>query len=468
MSVAIKSSRLFNYEDPYYEGFVFSLIIGWLPFKLMAYIAPFLFVLWFILRSRSGSTLIRTVLIVLIFLFFLFFYSVLYSFSSEKFIIQNAFLSFLTYGSFLIFLVLPNKVGNPKSISKYFRLIKLVILVESFLGIVQVVLFTLTAGVNFDLSTGDVVQGSLNPLSFLNPGGNFNNQIYTCNLIMLLIFYVPYAISNKRNLWVCFIGVVAILLASVWHLLIAIVLAMAIIFFFFKRTYIVYSKKFVLAGLFSLCIFSLTIIIQPKNFSLISHYYSKIQNFESPKAIVAHSSLTQLPKEYPFVFIVGLGPGQYESRAGLIGTGKYFGDFSNPTKLPVLVARSSKAFDQYIYPKWYEVATNPDQYGNSTMSRPFFSMLSIIIEFGFLFFVLLIVLVGIEIFGLRKIGLSSSNLLGRFYSFSCAIVIVFLAIISLFENYLEVAHAIFVGLLLLKYFLGYTKNNIQHQTNTNG
>ena len=83
----------------------------------------------------------------------------------------------------------------------------------------------------------------------------------------------------------------------------------------------------------------------------------------------------------------GLGPGQYTSRASLISSGRYFGEFENPVKLPFLDASTaSKAFNDYIFDIWEVYATNVEIYGNSTMSRPFFSILSLVIEFGLIFF----------------------------------------------------------------------------------
>lgn len=449
-------SRTDRYSIPYYEGFLLSLIICWLPFKLLAYLAPFFFLAWFILRANSGKTLFKLLIIFLAFLAAIACYSVFYLIVQQEFIIQNSIIFFITYGSFLIFLVLPSDLPlSGVSYHRYLRVIKIVIVIESLLGILQVILFIALGGGNFDFAAGDVAQGTLNPLSFLEPGGNFNNQIYTNNLLILLLFYTPYCISKRSGIWICVLGFFAVLVASVWHLFIAFLVASIIVTIYFTRSLFKLSFRRILIAIFLAIIVFITISIQPKNLQLVSYYFNKIVTAESPKTIVTISSLTELPKDYPWVYITGLGPGQYASRAGLIGTGKYFGEFENPKKIPLLIPASSEAFKKYIYPMWDEVATRPGIYGNSTMARPFHSVLSLIIELGFLLFIFLVIS---TIYFIRKIkriyqsALAERNLLATFYAFSCCVLTIYIILISFFENYLEVAHAVFIGFLSLKYF----------------
>jgi hypothetical protein len=468
-SIHIESDR---YARPFFEVFVLSLVAFWLPFKLIAYLIPFLGILWFALRANSGITLMRFASITCIFLTGVMGYFVFYYLIDIPFILQNTLLYFLTYGSFIFLLVIPRHATiHVLDYRKYIRVIRIFILFESLLGICQVIIFVALNGGNFDSATGDIAQGTLNPLSFLDSGANLNNQIYTNNLLTLLLFYMPHVIATRKGKWICVLGFLAILLASVWHLFIAFFLSTGIIVMFFSRSVTRVSGNRLLIASVAVLIIALTIALQPKNFELVYYYYEKVTTFESPKSKVTEISVRDLPKEYPWVYVIGLGPGQYSSRAGLIGTGKYFGDFENPRKIPLLEKRSSEAFEKYTLPYWTDVAMNPGLYGNSTMARPFYSALSLIIEAGFIAFAFIVIAFIVYIGHLRKLyrkSLKEPSRMKAFYAVSCAIFITYLAIISFFENYLEIAQAVLLGLLLFKYFYNVLKYDasspVKHST----
>ncbi len=451
-----------RYAGPYFEVFLLSMVIIWLPYKGLAYAVPFLAILWFIFRSNSGVTLLRFAFHVALFLvvtacYFLFYYII-----EEQFILQNAFIFFVTYGSFLFLLTIPVNVAlHKKNYESYIVVIRIAVAVEATLGLTQVILYVIRTGANFDSSTGDIAQGTLNLFSFLDPGANFNNQLYTNNLLILLIFLTPHAIVKRKGIWICVLGFLAILMASVWHLFIAFLVAFIIIVLYFSRTFLKLSVNRIVIGMFLICAVTLAIAFQPRNFILVRHYYNVITTFKSPKAKVTINSLVDLPKEAPWVYFIGLGPGQYSSRAGLIGTGKYFGDFINPKKMPVIKPAVSTPFKNHVYPLWEEVSLNPLYYGNSTMARPFYSILSVMIEFGYIIFAILVLLMFRLIRRIKNFyerAIYEKDYLKAFYAISCAVVCLFLVIISFFENYLEVAQAIFIGLLLIKYFYSTVKH----------
>jgi len=451
-----------NYRKAFFEVFILGIVTISLPSKVIGYLAPFLCIAWFIIRANSGATLVRLLLYLFCYFIVVCLYIGFYQFVKEEFVIQNSILILLTYSSFIFFLILPANLNfREEDFLKYIKVIRIVIVVQSLLGVFQIFIYLVLNGGNFDSATGDIVQGTLNPLSFLNPLGNFNNQIYTTNLLLLLLFYTPYAVYKKNGLGVCLLGFTALVLASIWHLFIAFLLAIILVSIYFGLLLKGLSISRVLIVFLLTIVISLTIFTQPKNFSLISHYFEKLTSGESPKATVALNSVIELPKDFPWVILIGLGPGQYSSRAGLIGTGKYFGDFNDPQKLPLLEERSSLAFAKYVYPYWEEVATNVPKYGNSTMARPFFSILSIITEFGWILFLILFAVIIFFIKGIKRIfqkRTTESNSLKASYAYACAILVLFFVIFSFFENYLEVPQAIFLGFLMFKYFFEYSKN----------
>ncbi|MCB0410749.1 MAG: hypothetical protein KDD29_11060, partial [Flavobacteriales bacterium] len=305
---------------------------------------------------------------------------------------------------------------------------------------------------------GDVVQGTLSPLSFIMPSGNFNNQIYSSNLIILILFYLPYVITNRKGILIVGLGVLAVLLASVMHQVIAFILSLIITSLLFSASFLKLNLTKLLIAIGVVLSGLLFAFLQPKNVELISFYAEKITSNNSPKSNVTIESLTMLPEEYPQIYFVGLGPGQYCSRAGLIGTGKYFGDFKNPKPLPFLSKNITPALDKYVYKKWEEVATNVPKYGNSTMSRPFYSALSIVVEFGFILSSLMFYYILKKYFKLKKhykYEYRNGNKRIAYVFMASAILILYYISLSFFENYIEVSQVIFCGLLLFK---------ISHQT----
>ncbi|MGE0566976.1 MAG: hypothetical protein AB7O73_03425 [Bacteroidia bacterium] len=454
----MSSSNSHNYSRAYFESFILTTTIVWLPSKLFAYLAPFIALLWFIFRSKSTKILLRSTLLLILYALLITIYKLFYYSKDEDFIIQNSLLFLLTYGSFFFLFAIPSKISlYSDNHEKYLQAIKYIILIESILGITQVIAFSLLNGVSFDFATGDVAQGTLSPLSFLHPESNFNNQMFCNNMLMLLLFYLPHAISKKKDLWVCFLGIVATLLASVLHLFLCFFIALIFISFFFSRSFIKLSATKLVLILSVVIIIISSIILQPHNFNLISFYFDKFSNNQSPKTIVTVNSVKKLPKDFPWVYTIGLGPGQYSSRAGLIGTGHYFGDFKKPKEIPLIVNSQSAAFKKYTFSQWRDY-TSP-KYGSSTMSRPFYSVLSILIELGYVAFAFLLIYLirQISFFKRRyKMLYTKNNYLSSFYTISCGVTIIYYILISFFENYMEVTQAIFPGLLLYRYFRDYT------------
>jgi len=332
-----------------------------------------------------------------------------------------------------------------------------ILLIETVVAIVQLALFIIINETSLDESTGDIIQGTINPFSFISDEVGFNNQVFTINYIFLLLYEIPYLLKTKRK-YLIVIGILVILLASVLHVVFS--FALALLTSFLLIGIIKFRKQ--LFRFFLACVFiiGMLFITQPKNFSLIGYYSNSIVSLESPKVIVIANTIAFLPEEYPDALLFGLGPGQYTSRASLISSGRYFGEFENPVKLPFLDASTaSKAFNDYIFDIWEVYATNVEIYGNSTMSRPFFSILSMVIEFGLIFSLVILILLFRYIGKIRKrylvANLEEKKTLA-YYHFANMVSVLFIFYLAFFENYLESSASICSGLLLIKYF-----NNIK-------
>jgi len=144
------------------------------------------------------------------------------------------------------------------------------------------------------------------------------------------------------------------LLASVLHLFIAFVIAAIAATIYFSRTFFRLTASRILITFFLVISVYTVYKIQPKNFALITYYTDKIFSLESPKTLVTVNSVSKLPRNSRGIFIASVQVNIH--RAGLIGSGKYFGDFTNPRKFPLLQPATSKAFAEYTYPEWERVA----------------------------------------------------------------------------------------------------------------
>ena len=97
----------------------------------------------------------------------------------------------------------------------------------------------------------------------------------------------------------------------------------------------------------------------------------------TPRASVILNLVTLIPRKYPFMPLVGLGPGQFWSRAALLASGLYLGKGNK--SLPFIPAQSSQAFREYLAPLVTK-ARKPG-FRSSPTVEPFFSCLTVYTEF---------------------------------------------------------------------------------------
>src|SRR5688500_1627730 len=117
-----------NYAKSYYEMFIITLILTFSPSKFLGFIIPFISIFWFIVRSKSGVSFKRFVLINLAWVLILFFYNWYSQLIGLDFNSSNAFLSYLNYASILFILVFPSAIiSQTYNYEKYARFLLYVI-----------------------------------------------------------------------------------------------------------------------------------------------------------------------------------------------------------------------------------------------------------------------------------------------------------------------------------------------------
>jgi len=445
-----------------FDALIITFIISLSPFKLIAYLVPFLVFLLLIWDGIRKKSIVKFYRYFYIFILLIILYCVNNYLANSKFLFINFFLSILTYSSFIVLFFIPQVIFDNCSIF-YLKLcnwLKAILIIEILIGFIQIFFVFFNNGFSFDLAAGDVIQGTINPFSFWHIELGFNNPIFLCNIIFIILFISPVLIDKKKYVLILF-TLLIILLASSIHILICIFFAFFSVFLLLgiikNFKYIIYTVVSIILLVYILA------MTQPDNFSLFTTYFTQIflEN-TSPKVISLFTSILQLPYEHLNIFIFGLGPGQYTSRASLIASGHFFGSFENPIKLPFTGdAQINPIFSEYIYDLWEKTETNVDFYGGSIMAKPFFSQLSVLVEFGFVGFVFLQYLFFSWVNKIRSLYLKSINSFQKRYLIIILICAFYIYFLGFFENYWEVTQAIFSGLFLITLFY----KNINKQIN---
>jgi hypothetical protein len=441
-----------NYAKSYYEMFIMSLILSLSPSKLIGFIIPFICIFWFLVRSKSGVSFKRFVLINFAWCLLLIFYNLYSPQIGLDFNISNAFLSYLNYASALFILVFPSAIiSQDYNFEKYARFSLYIMLIEGCIGILQRILVVVFR----KYSTGDVVEGTINPLSFMYGHSGFGNQFFAINMVFLLIFCFPYVYYKKRS-WILFylIGFIALVLASVGHVFYSLLMALLVTYLIFEGWNLLLNiKRFVmLLSMVSLMLFTLA-KLDSGVFNASQRQLDMFITGETPKAKAVEVVFTKLVREYPTIHLVGLGPAQYSSRAGTIASGTYYNLSVYFLRIPFLDMGMTTPFKKYVLKTWLYVQTNLNSFGNSTMYRPFFSLLSVYVEFGGLTIMLLLLLIFQQLrllkVNYRSLESSGGSKTVKLLALSCSTAILFLFFIGFYENYYETSQGIFSGILLI-------------------
>ena len=144
----------------------------------------------------------------------------------------------------------------------------------------------------------------------------------------------------------------------------------------------------------------------------------------------------------PKNFVLGTGMGQYSSRAALITSNEYLN-----RKLPAVATGKSDYFSESISPANRQFMVTGE---GSAISKPYFSLLSIVVEFGPLLAGGIFIIFMIHLGRNFRWLLSSTSQIARVGLISC-VGLMFTFLCCGIENYLEFPQAIFVPLLL--YFI---------------
>ena len=421
----------------YFIVTIIAMVICWSPFNVLAYVAPFIVLALLILLGRSGRLIKRTLAWVWLWLIMMVFYSLI----NSEFQFGNAIVAFVTWAGIIVLLLIPvSEFNSPLIRHKLERFAWKILLVEAVWGITQGIYGYIHSG-SFDSANGDYVEGTIHPP--LPAELAYSNVMFAINIALLLLFLLPSIWRGPRisRIIIYTLGTVVFVMASVVHTIFFLLAAGGI------SALLVWGRRPQFSRIVgSLVVFGaigfLAWVLLPNNLGTARSSGVQLLRGEEPKSVSVVTAIRKMPAEYPYISIIGLGPGQYVSRAGLMSTGLYFGGLKNPKKYPFLPNQLTKAQEKYLLPLWEWKESNP--YWGST-HVPYFSWLAVYTEFGLLgWSAVLLVL-----FYLLKTILSMSRKqnLEKFVLLS---TLGFMFLLGFQENNWEVPQAWFSGLLLIR------------------
>ena len=433
-----------RYEQAYFYSFLIAILLCWSPSKLLAYLAPWLAIGIFLFVSRSQISWLRLVVIAFLWLVVLLFHFLL----TPGFMVHSALLSFFTYGSFVFVLVVPTRRITGEQLSDLLLFIsRWVLLFQSCWGIAQGIVAGFGAG-TFDGGVGDAVAGTIRPFGY---SIDFSNPMFAVNIAVLLILIFPLVTRRRKGFpyFIYVVGVLALVMASVVHVILIFAAAVLISITIFFPFVFIKKHGLTLVSIFLTLGFLIQLLI-PNNIRSIQSFSTSTLEGQTPRSQAVQRALYSMPSEYPWMPVFGLGSGQYSSRAGLIGTGMFFGGPFDPIPLPLLPTGMSEPFRIYVYDLWLSLYNEEGEVvgdNSSAVYKPFFSLLSVYVEGGAMAIVLIVGLVMRLIWRIyRHVSVSKK----RLESASVSAGIIFFFLLGTQENYWEIPQAIFPGLMLLK------------------
>ncbi|MGE5221287.1 MAG: hypothetical protein ACM3PY_02545 [Omnitrophica WOR_2 bacterium] len=455
-------SKLFIWdrEKRFLILFTLVLFISFSPSKALGqFIAIFcLSGLLFFVKIHQRKNILRYAIIFLAYSLI----GVLYLLALPEFSFTNFFLFLVTASSVLIWFFDFRPILTPDLIRKLTPIILSALLIEAFYGIAQ----GIAAGIryrSFDTSIGDAVRGTIEPAFFTPSLGG--NVIFVILISTLLIFAlgISHLRFTKTRIFVYGIVCFAWLIASALHTILFFGAAVLFATLLIKKPRrdrqashnLIVLRNSILT--LAVCLGILLPIVLPRNFSTIRGFLSYNldirENAYSEKARATYVTIFKLPQDWPLQPIIGVGPGQYSSRAALIRTGQYIQGTSIP-----LSHYTSTLTDKYILTLWQSFLLKP---GHGSTYFPFYSWMSLYGEMGILGILIAIYSILRIVINLRK--WNSKEFPGL--NLTLIVLLFYIALLGLQDNYWEFTQAIFPAFIMLS--LGYQYLKKENEVNKN-
>ena len=426
-----------QYHKAYLVAFIISLFLVWSPSNALAYLAPIIALVVFIAMTKSGTVIQNVIAWFLVWGIIICFYILF----TPDFVVHSALLSVLTYSSFIVVMAIPRRfVASLDLMDRMLKWARWIVVIEALVGITQGIYGFNRTG-SFDISNGDFVEGTIHPA--LASELSLSNPMFAINMALLLIALLPDLILRRKGFFTVLVGSIALIMASVLHVLIMLATAGFLSILFFWPISLRRSMTYLVGTSLTIAVI-LAFFALRTNFSTADGFARLLLSGESYRSIAIQRAVIEMPRDYPLLPLVGLGPGQFSSRAGLIGTGLYFGGPKFPRPLPFVPQGMSQAFEDNTLDLWLRLVETRTK---GSTHLPFLSWLSVYVEWGVLVLLAVFCIVLIMLIRLRSVVRSYPQ---RVLAAAFGTGVIFLLFIGMQENYWEVPQAILIGLLILK------------------
>lgn len=416
---------------------ILAILFCFQPSKGLAYATPYLFVVALVIL-RPNFALLRRLLVWTVAWFAL---GVFHFLIQRDFELQPFVLAFITYSSFVVLLI-PNDFFEPSVFSRLQSFLFTFLSIQAVCAFIQA-FYGYHEHRTLGEGNGDIVSGTMT-MSVSNDISASNIMFVTAMIFIMLALYPVVSVRRKGYFRLC-AGVVGILLATVAHAMIfaTIAILLALLLSATPR-----QLKTISGPLLAIVLLGIPfILLVPSAFVNAGPFARQFWRGESPKAELFREALAVIPDVAPQTPFVGVGPGQFASRAAMISTGRYLGVRKKLKHIPLVDSIVPRLTGRYELPLFYE--NEAHRYFGSTQT-PFSSWVSVSTEFGFVFMCLLTLAVGFMVFRLAITARSVTSLCRKeFFSLIAAIIFAFL--LGFQENYWEMPQTIFVGLLLMRF-----------------
>ena len=258
------------------------------------------------------------------------------------------------------------------------------------------------------------------------------SQVNFCFTLFCMIVYCAIWIHKRRMKLGCGVALAAVVFASTAHQTLSFMALMPALAVTGGRRF---RRLVVSVGIMG-TLFAGTFLFDPGIVENIEGWSNKVVlNPTSPKRVAVTGAVELLEGKN---LLLGVGLGQFSSRAAILSSGG-----GTSVDLPKILVDTSTYYERFMKLPVFLFQQNGE---GSAMAMPYFSVLSVITEFGLV--VAAVLLFKIVQTVIENIHLGAANPEAWRASCYCNFFIGFLVLCSFIQNYLELTQAIMIPIIL--------------------
>ena len=390
-----------------------------------------IFVLIFVLLFRAKST-ISTIIILVSMLGTI----ILASLYQGEFNISNNFLSLYFIFPIVIILFSRIKIDDHNYFPFLIQVMTLLLICNNLIGVVQ------------------LIRNPTDDDSFIGFYGTHGLGLHTLSIVNYLVgvyYFIRYQQEHRSKYFLLSLFFIFSAILSFYGLGLIIFLLSIFVYKFSLRNLIgsIFIFAFVLIS-FGTVLYMFkkqTFLYNIENIKRAELFFKKDVGEEEfaliPRKLILFRNYVEGYSKDAGIFLLGSGPGTFNSRT-------YFllnGDYSKSKSLEnIFGTHQPKMAAKYVYPLWN--TQNTGQYMDGTRNEPFSSIISLLAEYGFIIFTLIV----ITVYSKYSVTLSrvKQNQLNPHLAKYLKFASIFILLNLFTDNFLEYPEIMFIYLLIFK------------------